>query len=106
MEIMLEEVFKNFNFPYIFICILCTYLIITAIHKDLHTWIKRIISTVVAVGTGLLFILVWHADHIQILCSFLAQYLMYDYVIKWFLKKVTHKKPTDKDDDFDEEIIA
>lgn len=104
LELMFSEVLKYVNFLYVFICIVSTYAIITIIPKHISTWAKRIISTCVAIGLGMLFIFVWNADHLSILCSFFVQFLMYDYAIKGLLKKFSHKddEKNDGKDDFED----
>lgn len=83
------QIFDHIDILYIFMCNIITYLIIQWIPKDLGTWMKRLISTVVAVGLGALGIFVLDHSAEAIFCSFFIQFLMYDYVIKWFLKKIS-----------------
>lgn len=84
---MLDNIIGNLNILYIFLCNIVTYLIIKSIPKDLSTLWKRVVSTVVAVILGVVGILWMHYDKEAIFCSFFVQFLMYDYVIKWFLNK-------------------
>jgi hypothetical protein len=88
MENILNDVLGRLNFLYIFICNIATYIIITCIPKDLSTIMKRIISTVVAAGLGIVFWRMLDNPGDIIFCSFFVQYLMYDYVIKWLKDKV------------------
>ena len=94
MEVMLNEVLNHLNILYIFMCNVMTYIVIGCFNKDLSTGSKRLISTIVALGLGAACIFWMHYDHEAIFCSFFVQFLMYDYVIKWFLKKMD----TDKSD--------
>jgi len=109
MESFFADILKYFNFIYIFMCNVITYVIIMFIPKDPSTGWKRVISAVVAVVTGILFIMVWHVNKEAILCSFFVQFLMYDYVIKEFLRRFGggqhpshnhhHHKPKPEPDD-------
>lgn len=92
---MLENVLNNLNFVYIFMCNIVTYLIIRVIPKDPSTAWKRVISTVVAVLLGLAGIFWLDYDREAVFCSFFVQFLMYDYVIKWFINK--YDNPDKKD---------
>lgn len=87
MEIMLENIINNLNILYIFMCNIVTYLVIKSIPKDPSTLWKRVISTVVAILLGAAGIFWLNYDKESIFCSFFVQFLMYDYVIKWFLNK-------------------
>ena len=87
MEIMLENIVNNLNIVYIFMCNIVTYLIIKIIPKDPATGWKRLISAVVAILLGIAGIYWLDYDRESIFCSFFVQFLMYDYVIKWFLNK-------------------
>lgn len=87
MEIMLDGIINHLNILYIFLCNIVTYLVIKSIPKDPSTLWKRVISTVVAVALGLVCIFWLNYDKEAIFCSFFVQFLMYDYVIKWFLNK-------------------
>lgn len=87
MEIMFENIINNLNILYIFMCNIVTYLVIKSIPKDPSTLWKRVISTVVAILLGTAGIFWLNYDKEAIFCSFFVQFLMYDYVIKWFLNK-------------------
>lgn len=87
MEIMLDNIISNLNIVYIFMCNIITYLIIKVIPKDPSTGWKRAISTVVAILLGFAGIYWLDYDKEAVFCSFFVQFLMYDYVIKWFLTK-------------------
>ena len=93
---MLESIFSHLNILYIFMCNVVTYLIISCFKKDLHTGWKRVISTAVAAGIGLVCIYKFDYDREAIFTSFFAQFLMYDYVIKWFMNKVDASKLENK----------
>lgn len=88
MEIILGEIFNHLNILYIFLCNVVTYIVIGCFSKDLATGWKRLISTVVALILGAVYIFWLHCDREAIFCSFFVQFLMYDYVIKWFLNKI------------------
>lgn len=88
MEIMFSEIFNHLNIMYIFMCNVLTYIIISCCGKDISTGWKRLISTIVALALGAVCIFWMHYDHEAIFCSFFVQYLMYDYVIKWFINKL------------------
>lgn len=98
MEIMFESVINNLNIPYIFMCNIVTYLVIKSIPKDPSTIWKRIISTVVAILLGAAGILWMNYDKEAVFCSFFVQFLMYDYVIKWFINKYGTSHDTDMDE--------
>ena len=87
MEIMLENIVNNLNIVYIFMCNIVTYLIIKIIPRDPATIWKRLIATAVAILLGFTGIYWLDYDKESIFCSFFVQFLMYDYVIKWFLTK-------------------
>lgn len=87
MEMVLDNIIANLNILYIFLCNIITYLIIKSIPKDIPTLGKRGISAGVAIIIGIIGILWMHWDKEAIFCSFFVQFLMYDYVIKWFLNK-------------------
>lgn len=87
MEIMLENIVNNLNIVYIFMCNIVTYLIIKIIPRDPTTIWKRLIATAVAILLGFTGIYWLDYDKESIFCSFFVQFLMYDYVIKWFLTK-------------------
>lgn len=93
MEIMLDGIISHLNILYIFLCNIVTYLVIKSIQKDPSTLWKRIISAVVAVVIGVIGVLWLNYDKEAIFCSFFVQFLMYDYVVKWFLNKydITNK---------------
>lgn len=92
MEVMLDSVFSHLNILYIFMCNVVTYLILSCFTKDIATGWKRVISTAVAAVLGLICIYQFDYDKEAIFTSFFAQFLMYDYVIKWFMNKVDVKK--------------
>ncbi len=106
MEIMFDEILEYVNIIYIFLCNIITYVIITSIPKakELATWWKRLISAVVALAAGLVFVLVYHSDTESIICSFFIQFLMYDYVLKWVFSKIG--KPKNQDTDSDDLVIS
>jgi hypothetical protein len=87
MELILDNIINNLNILYIFLCNIVTYIIIKSIPKDIPTLGKRGISTGVAVVLGAIGILWMHWDKEAVFCSFFVQFLMYDYIIKWFLDK-------------------
>lgn len=87
MEMMFENIVGNLNMVYIFACNIVTYLIIKSIPKDPTTIWKRVISTVVAILLGIIGVFWLKYDKEAIFCSFFVQFLMYDYVIKWFITK-------------------
>lgn len=89
---MLSEIFNHLNILYIFLCNVVTYIVISCFSKDLATGWKRLISAVVALVLGVVCIFWMHYDHEAIFCSFFVQFLMYDYVIKWFLDKINTDK--------------
>ena len=105
MEMMLDEIFSHLSFIYIFICNIATYLIITAIPKDLSTWVKRLISTTVAVGAGAAFFFLKNMDGETLICSFFAQYLMYDYAIKGFIRRLSGTDNVKTSDKQENDII-
>jgi len=85
----MNDVLSHLNILYIFLCNIVTYLVLGCFSNDLATGWKRLISTVVASVLGALCVFWMDYDKETIFCSFFVQFLMYDYVIKWFLKKVT-----------------
>ena len=85
---MLEGIIGHLDIFYIFICNIMSYIIIGCFRKDLSTGWKRLISTLVALAAAAVYIIWLQHDKEAIFCSFFVQYLMYDYVIKWFLKKL------------------
>lgn len=87
MEIMLDGIISHLNIVYIFMCNIVTYLIIRCIPRNPSTIWKRVISAVVASALGIAGIIWLNYDKEAIFCSFFVQFLMYDYVIKWFLNK-------------------
>lgn len=87
MEVVLQEIIDNLNILYIFLCNIVTYLIIKCIPKDIPTLGKRGISAGVAIFFGVVGILWLKWDKEAVFCSFFVQFLMYDYIIKWFLDK-------------------
>lgn len=89
---MLDSVFSHLNILYIFMCNVVTYLILSCFTKDIATGWKRVISTAVAAILGWVCIYQFEYDKEAIFTSFFAQFLMYDYVIKWFMNKVDAKK--------------
>lgn len=95
---MLSEIFNHLNILYIFLCNVVTYIIISCFSKDLATGWKRLISTVVALVLGISGIRWLYYDPESVFCSFFVQFLMYDYVIKWFLDKInTDKNKMERD---------
>lgn len=93
MELLLENIINNLNILYIFLCNITTYVIIKSIPKDIHTLWKRGISAIVAIVLGIIGIIWMNWDKESVFCSFFVQFLMYDYVIKWFLGKYgTHNE--------------
>jgi hypothetical protein len=87
MELILDSIINNLNILYIFLCNIATYIIIKSIPKDIPTLGKRGISAGVAVVLGVIGIFLMQWDKEAVFCSFFVQFLMYDYVIKWFLDK-------------------
>ena len=75
-------------------CNILTYIIISCFNRDLSTGWKRLISTIVALGLGAVCVFWLKYDHEAIFCSFFVQFLMYDYIIKWFFRMMN----TDKND--------
>lgn len=110
MDVMFSDILNYINLIYIFMCNIITYIIITTIPKDLSTGWKRLISTIVAIVAGILFIFVWRESKETIICSFFVQYLMYDYVIKTFFKKLgtidATKEPKTKDESSDDDMLV
>lgn len=87
MEVILDQIVTSLNILYIFLCNIVTYLIIKSIPKDIPTLGKRGISAGVAMIFGVIGILWLNWDKEAVFCSFFVQFLMYDYIIKWFLDK-------------------
>ena len=95
MEVILEQIISSLNILYIFLCNIVTYLIIKSIPKDIPTLGKRGISAGVAIVFGIVGILWLKWDKEAVFCSFFVQFLMYDYIIKWFLDKYGANTKTD-----------
>ena len=87
MEVILDQIVTSLNIIYIFLCNIVTYLIIKSISKDIPTLGKRGISAGVAIVFGIIGVLWLKWDKEAVFCSFFVQFLMYDYIIKWFLDK-------------------
>lgn len=94
---MLDSIFSHLNILYIFLCNVVTYIILGCFNKDLATGWKRLISALVAGALGLICIYHMGYDKEVVFTSFFVQFLMYDYVVKWFMNKInTSKVDTEK----------
>ena len=107
-NILPVDFWENIDAMYILLCNVSTYIILTAIPKakQVATGWKRLISAVVAVLIGLLCIYRFHHEPEPVFYGFFLQFLMYDYVLKWFFKKIdgTPKKEEETPTDTPEEI--
>lgn len=93
MEQILEQFWNSIDVVYVLICNLITYLIITSfpkgiVRKEIGTGGKRIISTIVAIGAGYVFVAQLGHPIENIFYGFFLQFLMYDYILKWFFRKI------------------
>ena len=100
MEEVLEQFWNSIDVVYVLMCNLITYLIITCFPngKEMSTGAKRVISTIVAIGTGYVFVTQLGHPREMIFYGFFVQFLMYDYILKWFFRKIggEPKKTTKK----------
>lgn len=104
MESLFGELWNSIDLLYVFMCNIVTYLIISCIPTkvDLATGWKRLISAVVAVLLGIACVRFLGHEHEKVFYGFFLQFLMYDYVLKWLLKKFDmpeHPKPEPPQDD-------
>lgn len=99
MEYILNNVWQYVDIVYILVCNVITYLIISNINdkEKLTTSWKRLTSAVVAIIIGMIMIRVFHHNQESIFVSFFLQFLMYDYILKWFFKKLEVEKFTQPD---------
>lgn len=90
MEQILEQFWNSIDVVYVLMCNLITYIIITCFPngKEMGTGIKRIISTIVAIATGYVFVAQLGHPVENIFYGFFLQFLMYDYILKWFFRKI------------------
>lgn len=90
MEEVLEHFWNSIDVVYVLMCNLITYLIITCFPngKEMSTGAKRVISTIVAIGTGHVFVTQLGHPREMIFYGFFVQFLMYDYILKWFFRKI------------------
>ncbi len=90
MEQILEQFWNSIDVVYVLMCNLITYIIITCFPngKEMGTGVKRIISTIVAIGTGYVFVTQLGHPVENIFYGFFLQFLMYDYILKWFFRKI------------------
>lgn len=108
-NILPVDFWESIDVMYIILCNVTTYVILTAIPKakDIATGWKRLISAVVAVLIGLLCVYRFDHEPEPIFYGFFIQFLMYDYVLKWFFKKLDEKKdeetPTEESEEPTEE---
>lgn len=94
MEVLLDNIWQYVDIIYILVCNVITYLIISGAkdkEKLTTTW-KRLISTVVAIIIGMIMIRMFQHNQESIFVSFFLQFLMYDYILKWFFKKLEVEK--------------
>lgn len=107
MEVLLDNIWQYVDIIYILVCNVITYLIISGAkdkEKLTTTW-KRLISTVVAIIIGMIMIRVFQHNQESIFVSFFLQFLMYDYILKWFFKKLEVEKSIQSNNfDSDENI--
>ena len=90
---------SSIDVMYIIMCNIATYAVIKMIStlrgKDLSTSWKRIISAVVAIILGITSVNMGH-DKEAILYGFFIQFIVYDYLWKWAIKKLEKFESADK----------
>ncbi|MBR4590330.1 hypothetical protein [uncultured Methanobrevibacter sp.] len=104
MDFNLNEIWSIFlssiDVVYIIMCNIATYavikMIVTFRENDLKTSWKRIISTIVAIVLGIVMISLGH-DKESVFYGFFIQFLVYDYLWKWIIKKL--EKLSNSDDE-------
>ena len=99
MEYIFNNIWQYVDIVYILVCNVITYLIISNINdkEKLTTLWKRLTSTIVAIIIGMIMIRVFQHNQESIFVSFFLQFLMYDYILKWFFKKLEVEKFTQPD---------
>ena len=94
----IERIFDCFSYHYIITVILITYFVIGLWFNNKSATVKKTIT----VSVGIVFAIVWNfISDIKldvILPSFAASVVLYDYILKYFLKlmKITYDKLSDE----------
>ena len=107
MENLLSQIWdmvaNNVDFLYIIVSIVATYGVIRTIEqiftgKQIHTWVKRGISALVAIAIGLVMKFAFHHSGEALFYGFFIQFTVYDYAVKYIINKlesITKKKTDD-----------
>jgi len=99
MNIIFDRFIQAFSVEFIFTVIFATYFAIKLLETVMKgipvlSWVKKLVTVVV--GTILFFVFVWITDTPKetLLSSYFAALFLYDYAIKWLLRKfnVNYKK--------------
>jgi hypothetical protein len=99
MNIIFDRFIQAFSVEFIFTVIFATYFAIKLFETAMKgipvpSWVKKLVTVVV--GTILFFVFVWITDTPKetLLSSYFAALFLYDYAIKWLLRKfnVNYKK--------------
>jgi uncharacterized membrane protein HdeD (DUF308 family) len=109
MESSLADIWDMFlssiDIMYIIMCNIATYAVIKMIvavrEKDLKTSWKRIISAIVAAVLGFISIKGGH-DREAVFYGFFIQFIVYDYLWKWAVKKLENFSNSDNSDKAEE----
>lgn len=99
MEEIWNVLIQNVDLIYILVCNFATYTVIKFLEMidteddkiKIKTWVKRLISTFVAILLGLVFFYGFHHDLQQLFVGFFLQFLTYDYLLKGFIKWAQNK---------------
>ena len=94
LEGIITDFINSFNWSYMFVINLATYLIIKTINdarkkKSMNRFIKILITSIVALSVGVLnYYLVKDVDLLKLVYSFVLSLVSFDYVFKPILKKI------------------